>query len=54
MTFFEIDSCTNCRSNCWKLGLRKKDRTEFSCVYCGGVVTVLLTKEQFAFMAGDQ
>lgn len=49
---FQISPCTNCKSNLWRLGFRKKDRTEFSCVYCGAVVTVLLTKEQFRFLAG--
>ncbi len=49
---FSLDDCTNCRANMWRLGFRKKDRTEFICAYCGAVVTVLLTKDQFRRVAG--
>jgi hypothetical protein len=51
--FFEIDDCTNCKSNQWKLGLRHKERTEFECIACGGVVTVLLSNEQYRHLLGD-
>lgn len=54
MALFELDVCTNCKSNAWKLGARKKDRTEFGCLYCGAVVTVLLTKQQFRHLAGGE
>jgi hypothetical protein len=53
MTYFELDPCTNCRSNCWSLGLRKKLHTEFKCFYCGQVRDVILTKEQYLHLMGD-
>lgn len=52
MAMFSLSDCTNCRANLWRLGFRKKDRTEFVCVYCACVVTVLLTNEQFRHLAG--
>jgi len=46
-TYFELDPCTNCRANCWLIGARKKDHTEFRCFYCGQYRDVLLSREQF-------
>lgn len=52
MAMFSLSDCTNCRADLWTLGARKKERTEFHCQYCGAVVTVLLTNEQFRHLAG--
>lgn len=53
-TYFELEPCTNCRKNQWRLGVRdaKTGKTEFSCFDCAGNVYVRLTKEAYTHLAG--
>lgn len=53
-TYFELDPCTNCKKNQWRMGARdaKTGKTEFSCFDCAGNVYVRLTKEAYQHLAG--
>lgn len=54
LTYFELDPCTNCKKNQWRLGARdpQTGKTEFVCFDCAGVVYVRLTKEAYQHLAG--
>lgn len=52
--YFELDPCTNCKQNRWRMGRRdpQTGRTEFSCFDCAGNVYIRLTREAFVHLAG--
>ena len=52
--YFELDPCTNCRENRWRIGMRDHHtgKTDFSCFACAGVVYVRLTKEAYQHLLG--
>ena len=52
--YFELDPCTNCKANRWRMGVReaKTGKTAFACFECGGNVYVRLTKEAYQHLAG--
>lgn len=53
-TYFELEPCTNCKKNQWRLGVRdaKTGRTEFTCFDCASNVYVQLTKDAYTHLAG--
>ncbi len=56
MTHFELDPCTNCKSNRWELGAReaRTGATEFKCSTCANMVYIRTTAAGFRHLAGDQ
>ncbi len=56
MTFFELDPCTNCKTNQWAMLHRQKasGKVEFKCFTCANVVYVRLTADAYRHLAGDQ
>jgi len=56
MTFFELDPCTNCKKNQWRLGVRdtKTGRTEFMCLGCATNVYIRTTAEGYKHLAGGE
>lgn len=54
MNYFELDNCTNCHANRWRLGVRdaKTGKTEFSCFDCANNVYVRLTADGYRHLAG--
>ncbi len=56
MDHFELDPCTNCRSNRWELCQRQPGtgKTEFKCFVCANMVYVKLTEAAYRHLAGDQ
>ena len=53
MPLFELTHpCFNCRVNQWRLGMRRREQTEFICCSCGATRYFDLDRQQFEYLVG--